>query len=143
MGVWTLKVVSTKRNRGHIHTYTSSWGARKKEPVANESGAARDCGRNAGAGSLGIERGTTARRECQPGVPLAEALSRGAADEAINFYSGKLGFVVVEDVRMGPDRWVTIALPNSHDTVFALHAAKSDSDLALVGKQGGSFLFLA
>jgi len=63
-------------------------------------------------------------------------------DEAISFYSGKLGFVVVEDVPMGPDRWVTIALPHSHETVFALHVAKSDSDLALVGKQGGSFPFL-
>ena len=63
-------------------------------------------------------------------------------DDAISFYSGKLGFVVVEDVPMGPDRWVTIALPNSHETVFALHMAKSDSDLALVGKQGGSFPFL-
>jgi len=63
-------------------------------------------------------------------------------DEAISFYSGKLGFVVVEDVPMGPDRWVTVALPNSHETVFALHVTKSDSDLALVGKQGGSFPFL-
>jgi|SRR5215472_4998192 len=63
-------------------------------------------------------------------------------DDAISFYSGKLGFVVVEDVPMGPDRWVTIALPNSHETVFALHVAKSESDLALVGKQGGSFPFL-
>ena len=63
-------------------------------------------------------------------------------DEAIGFYSGKLGFVVVEDAPMGPDRWVTIALPNSHETVFALHVAKSESDLALVGKQGGSFPFL-
>jgi catechol 2,3-dioxygenase-like lactoylglutathione lyase family enzyme len=63
-------------------------------------------------------------------------------DEAISFYSGKLGFVVVEDVPMGADRWVTIAVPGSHETVFALHVAKSDSDLALVGKQGGSFPFL-
>jgi len=63
-------------------------------------------------------------------------------DEAIRFYSGKLGFVVVEDVPMGTDRWVTIALPNSHETVFALHVAKIDDDLALVGKQGGSFPFL-
>ena len=63
-------------------------------------------------------------------------------DEAISFYSAKLGFVVVEDLPMGFDRWVTVALPNSHETVFALHVAKSDSDLALVGKQGGSFPFL-
>jgi catechol 2,3-dioxygenase-like lactoylglutathione lyase family enzyme len=64
-------------------------------------------------------------------------------DEATRFYSGKLGFVVVEDVPMGPDRWMTIALPNSHEAVFALHVAKSDSDLALVGKQAAVFLFLA
>src|SRR5262244_2781396 len=63
-------------------------------------------------------------------------------DEAIRFYSAKLGFVVVEDVRMGKDRWVTIALPNSHETVFALHVARSDGDRALVGKQGGTFPFL-
>jgi len=63
-------------------------------------------------------------------------------DEAISFYSGKLGFVVIEDFPMGPDRWVTIALPHSHESVFALHVAKSESDRALVGKQAGSFPFL-
>jgi catechol 2,3-dioxygenase-like lactoylglutathione lyase family enzyme len=63
-------------------------------------------------------------------------------DEAIGFYSGKLGFVVAEDVPMGPDRWVTIALPDSHESVFALHVARSEGDLALVGKQGGTFPFL-
>src|ERR1700745_3780337 len=74
MGVWTLMFVSTKGNRGHTHTVTASWGASKKEPVANERGETRDCGGDARAGSLGIASGTTARRECQPGVPLAEAL---------------------------------------------------------------------
>jgi hypothetical protein len=59
MGVWTLMFVSTKGNRGHTHTFTPSWGARKKAPVADESGAASDCGRDASAGSLG---GTTVRR---------------------------------------------------------------------------------
>jgi len=34
-------------------------------------------------------------------------------DEAISFYSDKLGFVVVENVPMGPDRWVTISLPKA------------------------------
>src|SRR6201987_1910766 len=75
MGVWTLMFVSTKGNRGHTHTVTASWGASKKEPVANESGETRDCGGDARAGSLGIAGGTTARRECQPGVPLANAVS--------------------------------------------------------------------
>jgi catechol 2,3-dioxygenase-like lactoylglutathione lyase family enzyme len=70
-------------------------------------------------------------------------------DEAIRFYREKLGFAVVEDVPMGVEdvpmgneRWVTIALPKSHETVFALHVAKSDGDLGLVGKQGGTFPFL-
>ena len=63
-------------------------------------------------------------------------------DEAIQFYTQKLGFVVVEDIPMGDDRWVTIAPPNNQECVFALHVAKSESDLALVGKQGGTFPFL-
>jgi hypothetical protein len=29
-------------------------------------------------------------------------------DEALDFYTKKLGFVVVEDVPLGEDRWVTI-----------------------------------
>ena len=63
--------------------------------------------------------------------------------EAIQFYTEKLGFVVAEDFAMGSDdRWVTITSPNNHDCVFALHVAKSESDLALVGKQGGSFPYL-
>src|SRR4029077_2512939 len=79
MGVWTLMFVSTKGNRGHTHTVTASWGASKKAPVANESGAASDCGRDTGAGSVGIESGPAPRRECQPGVLLAEALLRRTA----------------------------------------------------------------
>jgi catechol 2,3-dioxygenase-like lactoylglutathione lyase family enzyme len=64
-------------------------------------------------------------------------------DEAIQFYTEKLGFVVVEDFPMGSDdRWVTIAPPDNHECVFAVHEAKSESDLALVGKQGGTFPFL-
>src|SRR5256885_13967448 len=31
-------------------------------------------------------------------------------DEALAFYTQKLGFVVVEDFSMGEDRWVTITL---------------------------------
>ena len=63
-------------------------------------------------------------------------------DEAIDFYTKKLGFVVVEDIPMGDDRWVTITLPGNQDCVIALHEAQSESDRALIGKQGGSFPFL-
>jgi len=64
-------------------------------------------------------------------------------DEAIQFYVEKLGFVVAEDFRMGPDdRWLTISVPHNENCVFALHVAKGESDQALVGKQGGTFPFL-
>ena len=63
-------------------------------------------------------------------------------DEALDFYTKKLGFVVVEDVPMGDDRWVTITLPGNQDCVIALHEARSEDDKALVGKQMGSFPFL-
>ncbi len=63
-------------------------------------------------------------------------------DEALEFYTKKLGFVVVEDVPFGEDRWVTITMPGNHDCLLALHEANNKEDLALVGKQYGSFPFL-
>jgi lactoylglutathione lyase len=59
-------------------------------------------------------------------------------DSAIEFYTRKLGFVVVEDVPFGPKRWVTIRLPDEKGLSLALNLAESDEDLALVGKQAGS-----
>jgi catechol 2,3-dioxygenase-like lactoylglutathione lyase family enzyme len=63
-------------------------------------------------------------------------------DEAIGFYREKLGFELLEDAPFGDRRWVTLALPNQKDVTIALELAKTDDDLALVGKQGGSFAFL-
>ena len=63
-------------------------------------------------------------------------------DEALDFYTKKLGFVVKEDVPMGDDRWVTITLPGNQNGVIVLHEARSQEDKALVGKQMGSFPFL-
>lgn len=63
-------------------------------------------------------------------------------DEAIDFYMKKLGFVVAEDVPIGDDRWVTITLLGNQDCTIALHKAQNKDDLALIGKQGGSFPFL-
>jgi len=59
-------------------------------------------------------------------------------DEAIAFYTKKLGFVVVEDVPFGPQRWVTLRLPDDEVVSIALNLAMTDADRALVGKQGGS-----
>jgi catechol 2,3-dioxygenase-like lactoylglutathione lyase family enzyme len=58
-------------------------------------------------------------------------------DSAIEFYKGKLGFQLVEDVPFGPTRWVTLRLPDDGLSI-ALNRAQSDADIALVGKQAGS-----
>jgi catechol 2,3-dioxygenase-like lactoylglutathione lyase family enzyme len=63
-------------------------------------------------------------------------------DEAIDFYTNKLGFVVAEDIPMGEDRWVTITAPGNNDGIIALHQAISDVDRALIGKQFGTFPYL-
>jgi catechol 2,3-dioxygenase-like lactoylglutathione lyase family enzyme len=64
-------------------------------------------------------------------------------DEAIDFYTKKLGFRVAEDVPFGDDeRWVTITAPDNQDRVLALHEARRKDDQALLGKQGGSFPLL-
>ena len=52
---------------------------RDKEAAAKRPGATRDRSRDALAGSLGVEGGETTRRQREPGVPLAEAVSRRAA----------------------------------------------------------------
>ena len=63
-------------------------------------------------------------------------------DAAIQFYEQKLGFELVEDKAFGDRRWVTLSLPGNGCSL-ALELAKSAEDLALVGKQGGSFPLLA
>ena len=59
-------------------------------------------------------------------------------DEAIDFYTNKLGFELVEDRSFGESRWVTVALPNHHDVTLALELAASPGDKDLVGRQAGS-----
>jgi catechol 2,3-dioxygenase-like lactoylglutathione lyase family enzyme len=63
-------------------------------------------------------------------------------DPAIQFYTQKLGFHVAEDAACGDRRWVTLSLPGNR-CALALELAKSPDDLALVGKQAGSFPLLA
>jgi len=62
--------------------------------------------------------------------------------EAIEFYTQKLGFKVVEDAAFGDRRWITLSLPEDRCSL-ALELAKSAEDLAVVGKQAGSFPLLA
>src|SRR5262245_29605175 len=64
-------------------------------------------------------------------------------DEAIQFYTGKLGFVVGEDIASGGDRWVVLSLPDSREPGLALELARTEADLTLVGHQAGSFPLFA
>lgn len=63
-------------------------------------------------------------------------------DAAIAFYTQKLAFEVKEDKAFGDRRWVMLSLPNNGCSL-ALELAKTAEDLALVGKQAGSFPLLA
>lgn len=64
-------------------------------------------------------------------------------DEAIAYYTKKLGFELMEDKSFGDTRWVTISLPRQHDLTIALERAGSAEDRALVGKQAGTHALLA
>jgi len=64
-------------------------------------------------------------------------------DAAIDFYTRKLGFQILEDKPFGETRWVTISLPKDSDLTLALELAKTPDDRAIVGKQAGSHAFLA
>jgi hypothetical protein len=61
-------IVSAKRDRGHIGSNTPG---QNKASASNDPGATIDRGRDAAAGSLGVESGETTRREREPGVLLA------------------------------------------------------------------------
>jgi catechol 2,3-dioxygenase-like lactoylglutathione lyase family enzyme len=64
-------------------------------------------------------------------------------DEALAFYSGKLGFAVAEDTDMGEGRrWVVLAPRGSSGTRILLAKAKNARELAAVGNQGGGRVFL-
>jgi catechol 2,3-dioxygenase-like lactoylglutathione lyase family enzyme len=63
-------------------------------------------------------------------------------DEAIEFYTKKLGFQLLEDKPFGESRWVTVAWPSQREVTLALERASGDADKAIVGKQAGSHAFL-
>lgn len=64
-------------------------------------------------------------------------------DEAIAWYTQKLGFTLVEDsVQEGGRRWVVIAPPGSRETALVLQKATTDRQKAAVGNQAGGRVFL-
>jgi len=64
-------------------------------------------------------------------------------DEAISFYTEKLGFQLLEDTKLSDDkRWVLISPPGEGECSLLLAKASNDSQLASVGNQTGGRVFL-
>jgi len=64
-------------------------------------------------------------------------------DEAINFYTQKLSFSLVEDSRLSETkRWVIVAPPHSDGCSLLLAKADSPQQASRVGNQTGGRVFL-
>ena len=65
-------------------------------------------------------------------------------DEALAFFVGKLGFVLVEDRHIAEEakRWVVVAPPGASESRLLLAKASTESQLARVGSQTGGRVFL-
>lgn len=64
-------------------------------------------------------------------------------DEAIEFYTQKLGFTLEEDTRLSDvKRWVRVAPPGSSGCQLLLAKAASGEQTAAVGNQTGGRVFL-
>ncbi len=65
-------------------------------------------------------------------------------DEAIEFYTGKLGFELIEDTYQPAQdkRWVVVAPPGSRGTTLLLSRASNPEQEPFVGNQSGGRVFL-
>lgn len=64
-------------------------------------------------------------------------------DEAINFYTQKLNFKLVEDTQMSPTkRWVIVSPNGANGTRLLLAKAADNQQLASIGNQTGGRVFL-
>ena len=65
-------------------------------------------------------------------------------DEAIDFYVGVLGFVLVEDsiIASQDKRWVVVAPPGSTGSRLLLARAADDAQASRIGNQTGGRVFL-
>ncbi len=64
-------------------------------------------------------------------------------DDAIAFYTQKLGFTLIEDTDLGGGkRWVQVSPPNSNGTNLLLAQANSPEQTQVVGNQSGGRVFL-
>jgi catechol 2,3-dioxygenase-like lactoylglutathione lyase family enzyme len=64
-------------------------------------------------------------------------------DEAIGYFTAKLGFRLLADTPQGPGkRWVLVAPPGGTGTALLLARAATDEQRRLVGNQGAGRVFL-
>jgi len=64
-------------------------------------------------------------------------------DEAVAFYTGKLGFDLIEDTDLGNGkRWVLVAPKGSSETRLLLAKADGETQQAAIGNQTGGRVFL-
>ena len=63
-------------------------------------------------------------------------------EEAMLFYCGKLGFIVVEDAQLKNKRWIRLRAPGRKGSEILLSRAVDDKQRASIGNQtGGRVLF--
>ncbi len=65
-------------------------------------------------------------------------------DKAIDFYTNKLHFTLIEDTYQPEQdkRWVVVAPPNSNGTTLLLARASKPEQEAIIGNQSGGRVFL-
>jgi catechol 2,3-dioxygenase-like lactoylglutathione lyase family enzyme len=65
-------------------------------------------------------------------------------DEAIEFYTGKLNFELLEDIYQPEQdkRWVVVSPPGSSGTTLLLAKASNEEQEAFIGRQSGGRVFL-
>ncbi|MBU1619740.1 MAG: VOC family protein [Gammaproteobacteria bacterium] len=63
-------------------------------------------------------------------------------DEAIEFYTQKLGFELVEDSPQGEKRWVVVRPQGAAETAILLAKASNEQQKQQIGNQSGGRVFL-
>lgn len=64
-------------------------------------------------------------------------------DEAIDWYTGVLGLILLEDTQLGQGkRWVRVAADRSAKTALLLAKAANDKQQKIIGQQAGGRVFL-
>lgn len=64
-------------------------------------------------------------------------------DEAIEFYTQKLGFKLLEDTKLNNEkRWVTVAPPGAKECCILLAKATNEKQFKSIGNQTGGRVFL-